>query len=389
MRRLLQKLYNQRIRALMRKEFNQIRRDRRLAFSLILPPTLQLLLFGFALSAKVTNLRLGVVDESKTPESRELIATMSESKSFRLAGYYFSTRDLGDAINRNELDAGLVIPYDFARDLYRGRATAVQVLLNATNANTAAISQGYIEGIIQAYNRTLPAEGFRADFQRPPLPNLARRGRALLIPAFLYNPGLVDSWFIVTGVFGLLLILNSSLVASGAMVKEREAGTIEQLLMSPANTYEIIIAKIAPLFVLLFLMALMAIGTIKLAFRVPFHGSLALVLSGAALCVLSGISIGAVIATLSKSAQQALLTSFFVNPPLATLSGTFNPVEAMPRWLQPLTVINPIHHFATIARASMLKGSGLAHLWPNFLGLFAITLILFALSMWRFRKQLS
>jgi ABC-2 type transport system permease protein len=378
-----------RIRALMQKEFNQIRRDRRLAFSLVLTPTLQLLLFGFALSAEVTNLRLGVVDDSKTPESRELIATMSESRSFRLAGYYFSVGDLGEAINRNDLDAGLVIPYDFARDLYRGRATTVQVLLNAMNANTAAISQGYVEGVIQAYNQTLLAEGLRADFRRIAAPDVSRRGQAMLRPALLYNPGLVDSWFIVTGVFGLLLILNSSIVASGAMVKEREAGTIEQLLMSPASASEIIIAKITPLFFLLCLMALLAIGIIKLAFRVPFHGGLVLVLSGAALCVLAGISIGAVIATLSKSAQQALLTSFFVNPPLATLSGAFNPVEAMPQWLQPLTVINPIHHFASIARASMLKGSGLADLWPNFLGLLVITLALFALSMWGFRKQLS
>src|SRR5262245_34103357 len=378
-----------RVRALMRKEFNQIRRDRRLAFSLVIPPTLQLLLFGFSLSADVTNLRLGVVDESKTPESRELIATMSESRSFRLAGYYLSTGELGEAINRNDLDAGLVIPYDFARDLYRGRVSEAQVLLNAMNANTAAISQGYIEGVIRAYNQTLLAGGLRADFRRIAAPDVSRRGQAILRPALLYNPGLVDSWFIVTGVLGLLLILNSSLVASGAMVKEREAGTIEQLLMSPASTSEIIIAKITPLFFLLCLMALLAIGLVKLVFRVPFHGSLALVLCGAALCVLAGISIGTVIATLSKSAQQALMTSFFVNPPLATLSGAFNPVEAMPRWLQPLTVINPIHHFATIARASMLKGSGLADLWPNFLGLLIITLALFALSMWRFRKQLS
>src|SRR5215470_941817 len=207
-----------RTRALMRKEFNQIKRDRRLAFSLILAPTLQLLLFGFALSAKVTNLRVGVVDESKTPESRELIATMSESRSFRLAGYYLSTRDLGDAINRNNLDVGLVIPYDFARDLWRGRGTTAQVLLNAMNANTAAIGQGYIEGVVQSYNRKLFAEGLRADFRRIAAPDVGRRGQARLQPAFLYNPGLVDSWFIVTGVFGLLVILNGSLVASGAMV---------------------------------------------------------------------------------------------------------------------------------------------------------------------------
>jgi drug efflux transport system permease protein len=384
--RLIRQLFNRRVRALVRKEFNQIRRDRRLAISLILPPTLQLLLFGFALSAEVSNVRLGVVDNSRTAESRELIAALSESKSFRLLRYDTSADRLGDAISRNDLDAGVVIPSDYARDLRRGRVTTVQFLLNAMNANTAAISQGYAEGVIQSYNIGLRREGPGASFTAP---GASRRGQVLLQTAFLYNPGLVDSWFIVTGVFGLLLILNSSLVASGAMVKEREAGTIEQLLMSPAGTSEIIIAKIAPLFFLLFLMALMAVGVIRVAFKVPFHGSLPLVLCGAALCVLSGIGLGTVIATFSKSAQQAILTSFFVNPPMASLSGALNPVEAMPAWLQPLTILNPIHHFATIVRASMLKGSGLAALWPNFLALLAFTLVLFSLSVWRFRKQLS
>ena len=376
MRRWFQQFTNYRIRSLMRKEFNHIRRDRRLAMSLVLPPTLQLLLFGFALSAKVSNLRLGILDESKTPESRELIANLTESKSFRLAGYYFSSEDLGQAINHGDLDAGVVVPFTYARDLQRGRTTTVQFILNAMNANTAAIAQGYAQGVIQNYNRLL---------NRWRLQNSG--GLVLLQPAFLYNPGLVDSWFIATGVFGLLLILNSSLVASGAMVKEREAGTIEQLLMSPASTTEIIIAKIAPLFVLLCLMMFVAILVIKVAFGVPFHGGLLLILAGGALCILSGISLGTVIATFSKSAQQAQLTSFFVNPPLTSLSGALNPVEAMPRWLQPLTVLNPIHHFATIVRANMLKGSGLATLWPNFIALSTFTLVLFSLSIWRFRKQ--
>src|SRR5262249_2243740 len=326
---------------------------------------------------------------SHTPESRELIATMSESRSFRLAGYYFSTDEMSQAISGGDLDVGIVLPYDFARDLQRGSTTTIQVLLNAMNANTAAIGQGYVEGVIANYNRGLQRSAVRATIQETGARRVARRGQALLAPAFLYNPGLVDSWFIVTGVFGLLLILNSSLVASGAMVREREAGTIEQLLMSPAATSEIIIAKITPLFLLLCMLGLVAIAVIKLFFGLPFHGSLVLVFSGAALCVLSGISIGTVISTFSKSAQQAMMTSFFVNPPLATLSGAFNPVQAMPRWLQLLTVINPIHHFATIVRATLLKGSGLADLWQNFVGLLAITLVLFALSVWRFRKQLS
>jgi ABC-2 type transport system permease protein len=382
-------ILNHRVRALVRKEFGQIRRDRRLAFSLILPPTLQLLLLGFALSATVTNIKLGAVDDSRTPESRELVATLSESKSFRLVSYYASVTQLGEAISRGKIDAGLVIPYDYARDLQRGRTTTVQFLLNAMNANTAAISQGYAEGVIQSYNAGLRSAGLHASFQPVGARDVSRRGQAQLHSVYLYNPGLKDSWFIVTGVLGLLLILNSSLVASGAMVKEREAGTIEQLLMSPATTSEIILAKIAPLFVLLFLMSILAVGIMKLAFGVPFHGKLPLVLSGAALCILSGISIGTVNATFAKSAQQAQLMAFFINPPLNSTAGALNPVEAMPAWLQPLTVVNPIHHFAVIARASMLKGSGFIDLWPNFLGLFAITLVLGSVSVWRFRKQLS
>jgi ABC-2 type transport system permease protein len=384
-----QNVVNHRVRALVGKEFNQIRRDRRLMISLIFPPILQLMLFGFALSAAVSNVRLGVVDESKTPESRELVATLTESKSFRLGGYYFSVDQLGDAISRARLDAGVVIPYDYARDLHRGHSTTVQFLLNATNANTATISQAYAEGIIQTYTTGLQNIGIHARLRQVAASEISRRGQVQLMPAFIYNPGLVDSWFIATGVFGLLMILNSSLVASAAMVKEREAGTMEQLLMSPASTSEIIIAKIVPLFALLCIMMVLALAVLKIAFHIPFHGSLPYVVFGGMLCILSGISLGTVIATFSKSAQQAQLTAFFVNPPLSSLSGAMNPVEAMPRWMQPLTIVNPIHHFATIVRGGMLKGSGIVALWPNFLALLIFTIVLVSLSVWRFRKQLS
>jgi drug efflux transport system permease protein len=378
-----------RMRALIGKEFDQIRRDRRLILSLILPPVLQLTLFGFALSASVSQLRLGVVDESQTSESRELVATLTESQSFRLGGQYASADQLGAAISQAQVDAGVVVPYHYGRDLQRGSPTTVQVLLNATNANTATIGKAYVEGVIESYNQQRQRAGTQPGIARGDTPGPRRHGAVRLMPAYLYNPGLVDSWFITTGVLGLLLILNSSLVASAAMVKEREAGTIEQLLMSPASTAEIIVAKIAPLFGLLSLMMLVGLAVLALVFRVPFHGSLPLVLVGGVLCILSGISLGTVIATLSKSAQQAQLTAFFVNPPLSSLSGALNPVEAMPGWLQPVTVLNPIHHFATIARGAMLKGSGFATLWPNVLALLIITLALAALSIWRFRKQLS
>jgi drug efflux transport system permease protein len=388
-RRIFKRLFGSRVGTLFRKELNQIRRDRRLALSLVVPPVLQLTLFGFALSARVENVQLGIVDESQSKESRDLIAVLTESKSFQSAGYFFSVEEMSKEISKGSLLAGVVIPHDFARDLYRGRPTTVQFLLNATNANSAAISQGYAEAVIQNYNIQLQREGIRPSFSKTSDVGPPRGGLTSLHPAFLYNPGLKDSWFITTGVLGLLLILNSSIVASGAMVKEREAGTIEQLLMSPAGTTEIIVAKIAPLFLLLSVMMFIAIVLIKTVFGVPFHGGLLPVIGGGALCVLAGIGIGTAVATFSKSAQQALLTGFFINPPLVSLSGALNPVEAMPRWLQPLTIINPIHHFGVIARGSMLKGSGVDTLWPNFLALSLITFVLLSLSVWRFRKQLS
>jgi ABC-2 type transport system permease protein len=211
----------------------------------------------------------------------------------------------------------------------------------------------------------------------------------VLHPAFLFNPGLVTSWFIVTGTFGVLLMLNGSLISSAAMIKEREAGTVEQLLMTPAGTGEIIIAKIAPLFALLCLMILFATALIRSCFRSRFAAVTCWCLLGATLCVLSGIGIGTFIATFTKSAQQAQLMSFFVNPPLASLSGALTPVEAMPHWMQPLTVLNPIRHFGIITRSVLLKGSGIGEVWPNLLALVVFTVVLLSLSVMRFRKQLG
>jgi len=381
--------FGYRMRALIRKEFRQILRDRRLAMSLILPPTLQLLVFGFALNATVSNLRMGVVDDSRTPESRELVAVMTESKSFRSAGTYFNINDMTKKIANGSLDAGLVIPYDYARDLQRGQPATVQVLLNAMNSNTATIGQGYAQGVIASYNQTLSGEGIHAKFQQIAAPNVSHLGTVLIHPAYLYNPGLEPTWFIVTGILGVLLILNGSLISAAAIVKEREAGTLEQLLMSPASTTQIIVAKLFPLFVLLCMMGVLAVTLMRVVFGIPFRGNVLLVIAAAALCLLCGISIGTFIATFTKSARQAQLTLFFVNPPLTSLSGAFTPVEAMPKWLQPVAQFNPIQHFGQISRGAMLKGSGIETLWPNFLALLAFTVILVSFSIWRFRKQLS
>jgi ABC-2 type transport system permease protein len=386
---MLRGFFNSRLLALTRKEFNQIRRDTRIVMSLIVPPALLLLVFGLVLNSKIENVRLGVIDQSGTSESRELIADLSVSRSFRLTRAFLSPGDLSDAVMDGRVQAGLIIPAEFRRDLEKGRQATVQFVLNAMDANTATVAKTYAQGVVSAYGKSVRGPGVHARFDEA-AGAVARPGGVELQPSFLYNPGLFAAWFTVTGVVGLLCILNSTLVASSALVKEREAGTIEQLLMSPATTTEIIVAKIAPLFAALCVMVvILVVGIGRVVFGVPFNGGVFPVFAGAALCLLGGIGIGTFLATFTRSAYQTQLASFFINPPLAFLSGAVTPVEAMPAWLRPVTQINPIYHFGVIARGSMLKGSGLETLWPNFLALALIALALLTLSIMRFRKQLA
>jgi len=282
----------------------------------------------------------------------------------------------------------VVIPFDFARQLRRGQSTTIQVLLNAINANTAAISSGYVQGVVQSYNSTLAPASIRAAVQGSVVVP-TRRAVAELHPTLLYNPGGVSTWFIVTGLFGILLIMNGTITASTTMVKEREAGTLEQLLMTPARISEIIIAKIVPPYLLLGITTLVAISIMKFYFDVPFRGSAMLVAVSASLCLLCGIGIGTAVATVTKSAQQAQLATFFLNPPLMSLSGAMTPAEAMPSWMRPWTALNPIYHFGFITRACLIKGSGLADVWPHLLALLVIAVVLVSVSVWRFRQQLS
>src|SRR5438128_4473210 len=380
-------IFNHRLLALVGKEFTQIRRDSRLMVTMTVQPAVQLLLLGFALSATVTNLKLGIVDDDQSIESRALVNALGESKSFRLTATYSSVNELAKALSRGDLSAGMVVPYNYSRNLRRGAESTVQILLNGVNTNTGAISQGYAESIIESHNSDLRSRRLGAALR--PGDAGSRRGFVSLQPTFLYNRGLKGSWFVVTGVFGLTLLLTASLVAETTTTHERERGTIEQLLMLPASTAEIVIAKIAPVFAMLWVMVVICMLLIKFAFGVPFHGSFVLFTCGTALCLLCGIGVGTTIASFSKSAKQSMLLGFFVNPLLFSLSGSLNPVEGMPKWMQPLTVLNPIHHLATIARGCLLKGSGFGDLWSSFVGLAALTLALLTVSIWRFRSQLS
>jgi ABC-2 type transport system permease protein len=375
MQKLLHRLLESRFWALMVKEMRQIMRNKQLLFLLLFPPTVQLLIFGFALSPNVERLKLGVIDYANTYESRELIAAFTENNIFSVKNYTFSQAHLGQEVRTGKITAGLVIPPDFNRNLKQDKPADIQILIDGVDANTAGIASGYINQIVNQYSRRMGAQVVTPLVQSQSV--------------FLYNPGLISSWFLVPGVMGLVLTLTSSLVSSNTMVREKDSGTLEQLLMTPANAWEILVAKIAPLFVLLLGDVFLALGLARLVFGVPFRGFFPLFMALTSLYLIVGISVGIMLATVARNQQQVVLISFFINLPMVQTSGAIAPIESMPPLFRYLSLLNPLRHFITIIRGVLLKGAGLGALWPNVLALALFAIVLLTISVNRFRKQLS
>jgi ABC-2 type transport system permease protein len=377
--------------ALATKEVQQLRRNRGLLIQLMIPPTIVLVIFGYALNPKVRDLRLGVVDESRTTESRDFIDSLTENVNFDVTQQFVSTRDAEDALKRLNLDLFLVIPADFARSLRRGETAQVQVVIDAVDANTAQIAQGYLGRALQAYNNSHGANPVAEDRPRRMLVRAAHPapppGSPEVQSAYIYNPGLVTSWHYVTGVMSIIMFINASLVASALAVKEKETGTIEQLLMTPAQTGEMLFAKTSPVFVLMMVVLFVALGVGILVFGLPVRGALWLFTVAGACASLAGIGIGVMVATVSKSQQQAQLLTFFVNPPITLFSGATSPIENMPELFQKISYLDPLRYLVTIVRGVTLKNAPWSALWPNLAVLAGFAAVLFSISAWRFRKQ--
>jgi drug efflux transport system permease protein len=376
--------------ALTAKEVQQLKRNRVLLIQLMLPPTIVLIIFGYALNPKVRDLRLGIVDESFTTESRDLVDSLSQNVNFNVSHLYIRRQEAEDALKSLDLDLFLVIPADFSRTLGRGQRADVQVVIDAVDANTAQIAQGYLAMALQDYNSEITSAqtvGVRRRLalmrasHPAPLPGVPE-----VRPAYLYNPGLVTSWHYVTGVMSIIMFINASLVASALAVKEKETGTIEQLLMTPAQTGEMLLAKTIPVFVLMMVVLFVSLATGMLVFGLPTRGALWLFAVAGALAALAGIGIGIMVATVSKSQQQAQLLTFFVNPPLTLLSGATSPIENMPEIFQKLSYLNPLRYMVSIVRGVTLKDAPWSALWPNLAALAVFSLVLYAISAWRFRK---
>ncbi|MBW4581155.1 MAG: ABC transporter permease [Tildeniella nuda ZEHNDER 1965/U140] len=371
----LKSFFDSRLVALVRKEINQILRDKQLIVLLIVPPTLQLLLYGFALNPDVQYLKLGVVDYANVSVSRELVSALTENRIFVVASYPSTEQELSRQVETGKLTAGIIIPPEFRRNISQEKTAEVQVFIDGVDANTAGIASGYITQILRQFNLTLAGV----------LPNPLVKPEVI----FLYNPGLISSWFFVPGVMGFVLTLIGSLVAAVTVVREKDTGTLEQLLMTPAEAWEILLAKVVPLFVLLMGDVFLALSLGRIVFGLPFRGNLLLFIVMSGLYLFVGIGVGIMLATISKSQQQVVLTAFFINLPMVQTSGAIAPIETMPEFFQVVSLLNPLRHYITIVRGILLKGVGLEALWMHALALAAIAIVLLTVSINKFRSQLS
>jgi len=363
-----------RFKALIKKEVSQLFRNKSFLFFITFPPTIQLCLYGFVLSPNVENIKLGIVDNAKTFSSRELISDLTENKIFIANNYPDSQKKLGELVKEGKLSAGLVIPPDFTRNLRRDKQVRVQFFLDGVDAYTSGIASSYIAQIVYQHNlKLLPVK-----VDPPVKPQII----------FLYNKGLINSWFFVFGVMGMIMTFTTSLSSASESIREKETGTLEQLLMTPASSIEILLAKIIPIFVLFMGVVLTCLIVAKLIFGIPLRGNILLFLVLSALYVIIGISIGLLIGTFSRNNQQAILTGIFINLPMVILSGAITPVESMPAFFRYFTLFNPLTHYISIIKGILMKGVGLNVLWGHSLALLFFAIIMLSISSYRFRSQL-
>ena len=417
--------------ALFQKECAQILRNRQLLIQLVAPPTVFLILFGLALNPDVRNLKVGITDYSNSRASREFTEIFYQTKAFVVSRYYADQQEMNADLATGKLTVGITIPPEFARDIARRRTAQVQALFDAIDANTSTTASAYIGQMVSDYNqRQAEKNSFSQQYtqqytsstpdnstQTSSLTDNASTQQGTSSPtdnpstqstsatndssqslqhnqvqldiSVFYNPGLDSAWFIVPGVIGILMTVIGSQAAASLVVREKEAGTIEQLMMTPASSTEILLAKISPLLILLTFDLLLALAIGRLVFGMPFRGNLLVLLSIAILYFWVGISIGILIASYAKSEQQSQLITFFVNPPIVLLSGATYPISSMSTFVQWLTYLNPLRYFTEVCRGVILKGVGLEVLWPQVLILILFATVLMTLSIRQFRRQLN
>jgi ABC-2 type transport system permease protein len=374
-----------RLKQMLIKEFIQVFRDKRTRFVLFGPPIIQMLVFGYAATFEIHHVSTVVLDLDHSQESRDLISRFTSSPYFDVQRQLTDYRQLGDLIDQGKATVGLEINAGFAQKLRKGQTAPLQVIVDATNSNTALIASGYVTQIALGF-----AQGYQKDRIYRIAPQMIDKIPSVqLEPRPWYNPDLRSRWFFIPGIIGSLTLVLVVTLTAFAVVREREIGTLEQIMVTPIRPVEFILGKTLPFF-LIGLFDVSLIGTVgTLWFQVPFRGQVLVLLGGAILFLLCMLGVGLLISTVSSTQQQAMVTAFFFIMPAITFSGFGFPISTMPQWLQYLTYLSPLRYFLVVLRGTYLKGVGMEILWPQMLAMAVLGIGLLTMAVLRFHKALD
>jgi ABC-2 type transport system permease protein len=374
-----------RLKQMLIKEFIQVFRDKRTRFVLFVPPIIQMLIFGYAATFEIHHVPTVVLDLDHSQESREVLSRFTSSPYFDVQRQLTDYRQIGDLIDRGEATVGLEINAGFAQNLRKGQTAPLQVIVDATNSNTALIASGYISQIALAF-----AQDYQRDRMSRISPQIIEKIPSVqLEPRPWYNPDLRSRWFFVPGIIGSLILVLVVNLTAFAVVREREIGTLEQIMVTPIRPAEFILGKTLPFF-LIGLFDVVLIGTVgTLWFQVPFRGQILVLFAGAILFLLCMLGVGLLISTVSSTQQQAMVTAFFFVMPAITFSGFGFPISTMPQWLQYLTFLSPLRYFLIVLRGTYLKGVGMDVLWPQIAAMAGLGIGLLTVAVLRFHKALD
>jgi len=374
--------------AFIRKELIQALRDTRMRFVLFGAPLIQLVIFGYVVTTDIKNIPLMIIDYDRSPESRELAAAFVASGYFvRVGGSAGPVTEAEAALKSNQARVAIVIPDGFSRDLSRSEPAAVQILLDGSDGNSANVTKAYIEGIMASYSKkrleqALNARASTAGVSRAvPLVNLQVR--------VLYNPELRSSSFMVPGILCMILLIVTALLSGLSIAREKELGTLEQILVSPLSRFEFILGKTIPFVLVGLIDVVLILVAARLLFHIPIRGSLVLLFFSSLIFLFTSLGLGLFGASVSRTQAQVMLSIFPFMMPAFLLSGLFFPVASMPVALRWIAYINPLTYFLVIVRGILLKGVGLPALWRELLILAVFGTALLTFSILRFRKRIE
>jgi len=373
-----------RVRFLFVKELIQVLRDKRMRVVLVFPPIFQLIVFGYAANLDVKNIRTAVRDLDQTVESREVVDLFRSSKYFKVVATPQTPEEIEKLIRKGDVVLSIEIPSGFSRKVKKGDTGTLQILVDGTESNTAMIALGYMGQILSGYSTAVVLKRLNqagiVDFEEAGV-DLQNR--------IWFNANLESRFFYVPGVIASIAFLIPIILTAQAIVREREIGTLEQIMVTPIRSWELMLGKTLP-FALIGLFDVIMIALIGVFwFEIPFRGNPLILLLGNILFLLSSVGIGLFISTISSTQQQAQISTFFFMIPAFILSGFAFPLENMPQWLQYTTYINPLRYFIIVIRGVFLKGIGLEILWPEISALAILGGIAILFSSLRFQKRMK